>query len=108
MAFEPDFCYLIFRVSFSPGKIVGFYLIFYLILAIFVGVFFKMFSKTLNNERPKYMLRESLIGDNPGLGFRPMPAEDHIDSSLIFFSDNAKSSEFWIETLDDFFYGEIL
>lgn len=67
-----------------------------------------MFSKTLNDERPKYVLGDSLIGTNPGLGFRPMPPEDNVDSSLIFFSDSASSTRYWIETLDDFLFSELV
>lgn len=86
----------------SWGKIIGFYLIFYIVLAIFVGIFFALFHTTLNDERPKWVLKESLIGSNPGLGFRPMPPEDNVDSTLIFFSNKQKWVDNWVKSIDEF------
>lgn len=90
------------RNASSWGKILGFYVIFYIVLALFAGGLFALFNTTLNDERPKWLLDESLIGSNPGLGFRPMPPEDNPDSTLIFFSNREKWTDNWVKTIDEF------
>lgn len=57
----------------SWGKIILFYVLFYAGLAQFFCLNFYIFYLTLNMDAPKLQLEESLIGTNPGLGFRPMP-----------------------------------
>lgn len=77
-------------------------MIFYIVLALFAGGLFALFNTTLNDERPKWLLKESLIGDNPGLGFRPMPPDDNVDSTLIFFSNKEKWTDNWVKSIDEF------
>lgn len=63
---------------------------------------------TLNNESPKWQLGESLIGTNPGLGFRPM-AHDVDQGSLIWYdSSNQTQINYWTNLLDDFMNGELI
>jgi sodium/potassium-transporting ATPase subunit beta len=61
-----------------------------------------IFSKTLNEDSPKWTLDESLIGSNPGIGFRPMPDQDaNAESTLIWYkSGNAAEAKFWWSQLD--------
>lgn len=74
------------RTGSSWGKIILFYIIFYAGLASFFCLNFYIFYLTLNMDEPKFQLDESLIGTNPGLGFRPMPDPDRSpDSTLIWF-----------------------
>lgn len=38
--------------------------------------------KTIDRKVPKWQLDESRIGDSPGLGFRPMPANISVGSLI--------------------------
>jgi sodium/potassium-transporting ATPase subunit beta len=88
-------------------KILIFYVIFYVILAAFFLSMFLVFGSTLTREKPKYELSESLIGTNPGLGFRPMPPESNVESTLIWYQKNTPAnSKYWSEELDSFLESE--
>ncbi|KAG5677059.1 hypothetical protein PVAND_006843 [Polypedilum vanderplanki] len=94
------------RTSGSWLRILIFYIIFYIVLAIFFVTMFFIFGSTLTKERPKYELKESLIGTNPGLGFRPMPPESNVESTLIWYQkDNPDNSKYWVEEIDRFLEG---
>ncbi|KAI4465666.1 sodium/potassium-dependent atpase beta subunit [Holotrichia oblita] len=59
-------------------------------------------SWTLDSRIPKWQLDGSLIGTNPGLGFRPMPIENP-DSTLIWLQGkNISSHERWANLVNDF------
>uniref|UniRef100_A0A182RRH8 Sodium/potassium-transporting ATPase subunit beta n=2 Tax=Anopheles funestus TaxID=62324 RepID=A0A182RRH8_ANOFN len=63
-----------------------------------------VFWQTLDMQMPKYQLDSSLIGSNPGLGFRPTPPEyQNVESSLIWYraSDNG-NVEIWTKLIDEF------
>lgn len=91
------------RTSGSWLRILIFYIIFYVILAAFFLSMFFIFESTLTDERPKYELEESLIGTNPGLGFRPMPPESNVESTLIWYQKNTpENSKYWTQELDKF------
>ncbi|XP_072388800.1 sodium/potassium-transporting ATPase subunit beta-2-like isoform X2 [Diabrotica undecimpunctata] len=81
------------------AKIGLFYLIFYGMLAALVAVCMWVFFQTLDPRIPKWKLDESLIGTNPGLGFRPMP-EKNEESTLIWFQGSNKTSySYWVENI---------
>ncbi|CAG9835141.1 unnamed protein product [Diabrotica balteata] len=87
------------RTSISWAKIGLFYLIFYGMLAALVAVCMWVFFQTLDPRIPKWKLDESLIGTNPGLGFRPMP-EKNEESTLIWFQGSNKTSySYWVENI---------
>ncbi|KFM82396.1 Sodium/potassium-transporting ATPase subunit beta, partial [Stegodyphus mimosarum] len=87
-------------------KISVFYVIFYLLLAGFWTVMLLIFYQTLDNYHPKWQLDSSRIGTNPGLGFRPLPHPDNVDSTLIWFTHGGGSTSagwrYWVESLDKF------
>lgn len=57
---------------------------------------------TIDDVEPKWTQSESLIGVNPGLGFRPLPAKTE-DGALVWYSDqNATTGQRWIDLLDQF------
>jgi sodium/potassium-transporting ATPase subunit beta len=62
---------------------------------------------TLSIEEPKYKTDKSLIGTNPGVGFRPQPDQDaNVDSTLIWFQkSNPKETKFWSDQLKDYITG---
>ncbi|GIX98023.1 hypothetical protein CDAR_297651 [Caerostris darwini] len=91
-------------------KIGVFYVIFYLLLAGFWSVMLLVFYQTLDYYTPKWQLDSSRIGSNPGLGFRPLPHPDNIDSTLIWFTHGGSSHEgpaewdHWKNSLEEFLY----
>lgn len=52
---------------------------------------------------PKWQQGASLIGNNPGLGFRPLPPGDNVESTLIWYkTSDPKNYESWTRELDVF------
>lgn len=91
------------RTKGSWARILAFYAIFYISLSIFVSIYLGIWLNTLSDTVPKYTMSDSLIGTNPGLGYRPLPPEEHIDSTLIWFKGNdAETISQWTNALDDF------
>lgn len=94
-------------VLLCAGKILVFYAVFYAGLASFFAGLLAIFWQTLDNERPKWQLHESLIGTNPGLGFRPMPPEAHLGSTLIWYKSNRPDNMiYWHDTINKFLQGK--
>lgn len=93
-------------------KITVFYIIFYALLSAFFYACYQIFATTLERPEdggsPKWRQDASLIGSNPGIGFRPMPDQDkNSESTLIWF--NTKSKEdytFWSDQLTKFVDGK--
>ncbi|XP_065343929.1 sodium/potassium-transporting ATPase subunit beta-2-like isoform X1 [Cloeon dipterum] len=91
------------RTGLSWAKIGVFYLIFYGILAAMFAAMLLVFFQTLDPRIPRWKLEESLIGTNPGLGYRPMPQEPNLDSSLIWYKGTKPENyEPWTKQLDKF------
>lgn len=67
-----------------------------------------VFFQTLDSRIPKWQLDGSLIGTNPGLGFRPMPIENP-DSTLIWLQGkNISSHERWANLVNEFLDGKFI
>lgn len=93
------------RTASSWSKIGLFYLIFYGVLAALVAICMWVFLQTLNPRIPKWRLESSIIGINPGLGFRPMPT-DNLESTLIWFQGSNKTNyQPWVDNLNSFLDG---
>ncbi|BES88650.1 unnamed protein product [Nesidiocoris tenuis] len=90
------------RTFSSWAKILFFYLCFYAGLAAFFSGLLALFYQTLDFQTPKWTLTGSLIGANPGLGFRPMPPESHVESTLIWYKVADNNFAPWTEKLDNF------
>uniref|UniRef100_A0A4D5R9Z6 Sodium/potassium-transporting ATPase subunit beta-2 n=1 Tax=Scolopendra viridis TaxID=118503 RepID=A0A4D5R9Z6_SCOVI len=89
------------RTASSWGKVGLFYLIFYAGLAAFFAVMLVIFYQTLDVNEPKWQQEKSVIGTNPGLGFRPMPPEQIAESTLIWFKhgETVGNWEFYVKEL---------
>lgn len=99
-SFISDFCLF-------AAKILLFYVIFYAALAGFFAAMLAVFYQTLDENKPKWQLDDGLIGSNPGLGFRPMPPESNVESTLVWFeASNDKNTEYWIGALNEFLMSE--
>ncbi|KAH8285826.1 hypothetical protein KR018_010937 [Drosophila ironensis] len=86
------------RTGSSWAKILLFYIIFYAALTGFFAAIFTVFYQTLDNEKPKWMLDNGLIGSNPGLGFRPMPPEANVESTLVWYESSKQDNyKYWVD-----------
>lgn len=82
-------------------------MIFYAVLSGFFGAMLAVFYQTLDPNAPKWKLDNSLIGTNPGLGFRPMPPESNVESTLIWYKASDEGNYLhWTNMLDKFLKGE--
>jgi len=62
-----------------------------------------VFYTTLDMKMPKWQLDASLIGSNPGLGFRPMPPDSHVESTLVWFKrSDSQNLDVWVNKIDEF------
>lgn len=91
---------------FFPGELLIFYTIFYIGLCALFAICLKGLFLTIDLNEPKWKLSESLIGTNPGLGFRPI-AHDVDQGSLIWYdSTNETQVDYWVDRVEDFLSGE--
>ncbi|XP_046676077.1 sodium/potassium-transporting ATPase subunit beta-2-like isoform X2 [Homalodisca vitripennis] len=91
------------RTAGSWAKILLFYCCFYACLIGFFSAMLAIFYQTLDMKVPKWQLDSSLIGSNPGLGFRPMPPESHVESTLVWFKKtDSQNLNIWINKIDEF------
>lgn len=91
------------RTADSWFKIIAFYIALYAILLAVWSLFFCMFQQTISDRYPKWQLDESLIGTNPGLGFRPQNPPSRIDSALISYRTGHNGDyEHWIKDLKNY------
>jgi len=82
--YDPDNGTFLSRTPLSWLKITVFYTIYYSCLAAFWYVCLLIFFQTLPEVDlgPKWMLGGSLIGENPGVGIRPLNRDSRIDSNM--------------------------
>lgn len=58
-------------------------------------------------DKPKYQLSDGIIGSNPGLGFRPMPPEANLGSTLVWYkASKSDNLEYWYKSVDKFLNGK--
>lgn len=75
---------IICHFDFVSGELFIFYSIFYIVLAILFAICMKGLMSTIDERTPTWLLHESRIGNNPGLGFRPI-SKNLTQGSLIWF-----------------------
>lgn len=91
------------RTGLSWFRITIFYIIFYACLAAFWTCMLVIFYQTLADDQPKWKLDSSRIGSSPGLGFRPSPPQENIDSTLIWFNaTNPDTVKHWVTNLENY------
>ncbi|KAL7069810.1 hypothetical protein ACQ4LE_010902 [Meloidogyne hapla] len=90
------------RTGKSWVQIVVFYIFFYILLAAFWIACLAIFLQTIDNSTPKYYGKDTIIGDNPGVGYQPW-LKDQPESTLIKFnSKNRSSYEAYVNTIDKY------
>lgn len=81
--YDPDTGEFFTRTPKSWGLIFLFYLIYYSCLAAFWAANMVIFLKIqIDDTKPAWILEDSRIGTNPGMGYRPINADSNIDSSI--------------------------
>lgn len=102
LIYDPSDGTIFGRTSKSWGQLFLFYAIFYIILAILFGICMQVMLSTVNDREPKWKLEESLIGTNPGLGFRPLSEETERGSVIKYNVKKTKEGDYWMGLVDDF------
>uniref|UniRef100_A0A0A1WGW0 Sodium/potassium-transporting ATPase subunit beta-2 n=1 Tax=Zeugodacus cucurbitae TaxID=28588 RepID=A0A0A1WGW0_ZEUCU len=91
------------RTGGSWAKILFFYIIFYAALTGFFAAMLAVFYQTLQVDKPKWTLSDGMIGSNPGLGFRPMPPEANVESTLIWYEKSRPENyKYWVDETASF------
>jgi len=91
------------RTASSWFKIGLFYVIYYAFLAGFFVAMLLVFYQTLDDTIPKWQNSNGIIGTNPGVGYRPMPADGSVESTLIHFRHGELGNwDEWKKRLVDF------
>jgi sodium/potassium-transporting ATPase subunit beta len=94
--YNPQKKELLGRTCGSWAKIGAFYLVFYSCLAGFFAIMLVGFFATVSDDQPTMMDMYSLIKQNPGVGFKPMPNHD---STLIRI--NTSNSDTYANKIQD-------
>ena len=79
-----------------------FYTCFFSGLALLCAICMKGLMATIDYEKPRWILEESLIGTNPGLGFRPISNNTDERSLIWYSSSDPNSVQKWTRLLDTF------
>ncbi|KAG5675190.1 hypothetical protein PVAND_005114 [Polypedilum vanderplanki] len=102
MVYDKEHGKILGRTPRNWGELLFFYTIFYIVLAALFAICMKGLMLTIDKHQPKWKLDESIIGTNPGLGFRPI-SHDVDQGSLIWYdSTNETQVEYWVERIDEF------
>ncbi|XP_064638471.1 sodium/potassium-transporting ATPase subunit beta-2-like [Lineus longissimus] len=88
------------RTGASWAKIGFFYLVFYAALSGFFACMLAVFFATVDDNHPKYAGYDSLLKDNPGIGFQPMP--NHESTLIRFYSGKKGSYKIYTDYLQAF------
>lgn len=92
------------RTGLSWFKITVFYIIFYSCLAAFWTACLVIFLQTISYKEPRWTTETgSIIGKNPGLGFRPRPPKERIESTLVMFNEGpGENWGHWVKELTNY------
>lgn len=100
--FEKETGKVLGRTTKNWGQLILFYLAFYVVLAALFAVCMQTLLATMNHQYPKWQLDASLIGTNPGLGYRPMPDEPDTGAMIHYASANKTEVKFWVNRINEF------
>lgn len=78
-----------------------FYIVLYAFLAGFFAALLTVFFQTLDEHTPTWTMQSSLLGANPGMGYRPLhPSPDQ--SVISYTATNTDSVAMWANATDAF------
>ncbi|XP_060522765.1 sodium/potassium-transporting ATPase subunit beta-1 [Cylas formicarius] len=90
------------RTGKSWGQLFVFYALFYAVLAALFAICMQGLFATLSDKEPKWTLDSSLIGNNPGLGFRPISDRTEEGSLIWYNTTNQTQIQRWVNYVDSF------
>jgi len=91
------------RTGSSWFKIGLFYVVYYTFLTGFFIGMLVIFYQTLDDKQPKWLNSNGIIGANPGVGYRPKPPSDSVESTLVQFRHGELGNwQPWMDRLDKF------
>lgn len=90
------------RTAKSWGGILIFYVIFYGVLAVFFAICMKIWIGAIDERYPTWQLEESIIGTNPGMGFRPLPSSADEGSLIWYQAKNKTNIDSWVNNINKF------
>lgn len=100
--YDPSTKAVLGRTGKSWGQLLMFYTIFYAVLAALFAICMQGLFANLNDKEPRWTLGSSLIGDNPGLGFRPISNETEEGSLISYNMTNQTQITRWVHFIDEF------
>lgn len=89
------------------AQLLVFYTIFYIVLAALFAICMQGLFASLDDKVPRWQLDRSIIGTNPGLGFRPISDRTEEGSLIWYNTGNATSIIKWVKLLDEFLAGKL-
>jgi len=92
LIWNPETGQVLTRTPLSWLKIFVFYCIYYGCLAAFWAAMLNIFFITIPTEHPKWMLKDSIIGINPGLGVKPANQDQRIDSGMFILATDGPAA----------------
>ncbi|KAK9753044.1 Sodium / potassium ATPase beta chain [Popillia japonica] len=86
------------------GQLLLFYTIFFSCLAALFAICMQGLFASLDDRTPTWVLHRSLIGTNPGMGFRPISNNTDEGSLIWYNSKNATTIGKWVNLLNEFLH----
>ncbi|XP_023708792.1 sodium/potassium-transporting ATPase subunit beta-2 isoform X1 [Cryptotermes secundus] len=99
---NPETRQILGRTGKSWGGVFIFYVIFFSALAAMFAICMKGMLWFMDDKRPRYLLDDSIIGSNPGLGFRPISDEVSAGALIWYQASNESNYRRWTDQLDKF------
>ncbi|XP_043462812.1 sodium/potassium-transporting ATPase subunit beta-1-like [Leptopilina heterotoma] len=90
------------HTKYEWGRTGLFYLVFFSVLAAFFAICMKGLLATLNEDKPRWILENSIIGTSPGMGFRPISNDLKDEMVISYDTKNSSDINIWIQKLDLF------
>lgn len=90
------------RTTKNWGQLVLFYMVFYTVLAALFAICMQALLATMNLQYPKWQLDSSLIGTNPGVGYRPMPENPESGAMIHYAAANRTEVKYWVDRINEF------
>ncbi|XP_077296718.1 nervana 1 [Arctopsyche grandis] len=90
------------RTRKSWAQIIFFYLVFYAGLTALFSICMKGLLSTISETEPKWKLDASLIGTNPGVGFRPLSDRTEEGSLIWYDAKNKTQVTKWVNLINEF------
>jgi sodium/potassium-transporting ATPase subunit beta len=102
LIYDSENGHILGRTAKSWVQLLVFYTIFYTILAALFSICMQGLFLSLDDHEPTWQLHESIIGTNPGVGFRPLPDDPEAEAIIRYDAKNQTQVAMWTRRLDEF------